>query len=88
MGNDQAILHKIRVGQLQGGVIVSVGLTDIDSNIVLYNIPFLFRAYQEVDHVRQRLDPLLIEGLARNGFTSSDLSEGGFAYLMFQGTDT
>jgi TRAP-type C4-dicarboxylate transport system substrate-binding protein len=82
MGNDKSVLRKIRVGQLQGGVIVSGGLTDIYPDIVLYNIPFLFRSYDQADYVRQRLDPVLIEGLARNGFVSFGLSEGGFAYLM------
>lgn len=82
MGNDKSVLRKIRVGQLQGGVIVSGGLTDIYPDIVLYNIPFLFHSYDEADYVRQRLDPALIEGLARHGFVSFGLSEGGFAYLM------
>ena len=82
MGNDKSVLRKIRIGQLQGGVIVSGGLTDIYPDIVLYNIPFLFRSYEEADFVRERMDPLLIKGLAEHGFTSFGLSEGGFAYLM------
>lgn len=82
MGNDKSVLRKIRIGELQGGVIVSGGLANIYSDIVLYNIPFLFHSYEEADYVRQRLDPVLIEGLARKGFISFGLSEGGFAYLM------
>jgi len=82
MGNDNSVLRKIRIGQLQGGVIISGGLTDIYPDIDLYNIPFIFRSYDEADYVRERMDPILIKGLAEHGFVSFGLSEGGFAYLM------
>lgn len=82
MGNDKSVLRKIRIGQLQGGVLVSGGLTEVYPNIALYNIPFIFRNYQEVDYVRQRLDPVLIKGLEEHGYVSFGFSEGGFAYLM------
>lgn len=82
MGNDKSVLRKIRLGQLHGGVLVSGGLTEVYPDIALYNIPFLFRSYQEVDYVRERMDPLLSQGLAERGFVSFGFSEGGFAYLM------
>lgn len=82
MGNDKSVLRKIRIGQLQGGVIISGGLTEIYPDIDLYNIPFIFRSYEEADYVRERMDPLLLKGLAERGFVSFGLSEGGFAYLM------
>ena len=82
MGNDKSVLRKIRIGQLQGGVLVSGGLTEIYPDVSLYNIPFIFRNYQEVDYVRQRLDPVLIKGLEEHGYVSFGFSEGGFAYLM------
>lgn len=82
MGNDKSVLRKIRIGQLQGGVIISGGLTEIYPDIDLYNVPFTFRSYEEADYVRDRLDPALLKGLAERGFVSFGLSEGGFAYLM------
>jgi len=82
MGNDQSVLRKIRIGQLQGGAIVSGGLTAIYPDINIYSLPFTFRTEEEVDYVRQKMDPLLIKGLADNGFVSFGIAEGGFAYLM------
>jgi TRAP-type C4-dicarboxylate transport system substrate-binding protein len=82
MGNDNSVLRKIRIGQLQGGVIISGGLTEIYPDIDIYNVPFIFRSYEEADYVRERMDPVLIKGLADHGFVSFGLSEGGFAYLM------
>jgi len=82
MGNDKSVLRKIRIGQLQGGVLVSGGLTEAYPDIALYNIPFVFRNYQEIDYVRERMDPVLIKGLEEHGYVSFGFSEGGFAYLM------
>jgi len=81
MGNDRSVLRKIRVGQLQGGMVTSSGLSDVYPDIQIYGLPFAFRSYAEVDYVRTRMDPLLVEGLARSGLVSFGLSEGGFAYL-------
>ena len=82
MGNDKSVLRKARIGQLQGGVIVSGGLAEAYPDVALYNIPFIFHNYQEVDAVRPRLDPVLQKGLEEHGFVSFGFSEGGFAYLM------
>jgi len=82
MGNDKSVMRKIRIGQLHGGAIVSGGLTAIYPDIGIYSLPFTFRTEAEVDYVRQKMDPLLIEGLKENGFISFGLAEGGFAYLM------
>lgn len=82
MGNDQSVLRKIRAGQLQGGAITGTGLASIEPDGQVYGLPFTFRSYEEVDYVRQRLDPLEIEGLRRKGYISYGISEAGFAYLM------
>ncbi|HEY0721077.1 MAG TPA: TRAP transporter substrate-binding protein DctP [Gammaproteobacteria bacterium] len=82
MGNDKSVLRKIRIGQLQGGAITGGGLAEIYPDSQVYSFPFAFNSYEEVDHVRKRLDPLLIAGMKENGFVSFGISEGGFAYLM------
>jgi TRAP-type C4-dicarboxylate transport system substrate-binding protein len=82
MGNDNSVLRKIRVGQLHGGAITAGGLSSVYPDIQIYSLPFLFRSFEEVDYVRERVDPILIKGLQANGFISYGISEGGFAYLM------
>ena len=82
MGNDNSVLRKIRVGQLQGGAITGGGLSVLSSDALIYNLPFQFRDLDEVDAVRQAMDPQIIEGLRKAGFISFGLSEGGFAYLF------
>jgi TRAP-type C4-dicarboxylate transport system substrate-binding protein len=82
MGADSAVLRKIRIGQLHGGVVLAGSLADVDPDLEIYSLPLLFRSNGEVDYVRQQMDPILIEGLASKGFISFGLTETGFTYLM------
>ncbi len=82
MGNDAQVLRKIRIGQLHGGAFTAGGLAERYSGLNLYGIPLLFRSLDEVDYVREHLDPLLIEGLESAGFVSFGFIEGGFARLL------
>ncbi len=82
MGNDQSVLRKIRIGQLQGGALTAGGLAAVWADAQIYSMPLLFRSYAEVDAVRAQLDERLLAGLAERGFVSFGLVEGGFAYLL------
>ena len=82
MGNDRSMLRKMRVGQLQGAAVTSGGLAEVYNDTWIYTLPLLFNNYQEVDYVRERVDPLLGEGLEKHGFVTLGIGEGGFAYMM------
>jgi TRAP-type C4-dicarboxylate transport system substrate-binding protein len=82
MGNDSSVLRKIRIGQLQGGAILAVGLTTISPDTSVYGLPFVFRSYAEVDYVRGKMDALMLADLKKRGFIAFSISEGGFAYMM------
>jgi TRAP-type C4-dicarboxylate transport system substrate-binding protein len=82
MGNDAQVLRKIRIGQLQGGAFTASGLAERYNGLNLYGIPLLFHSLDEVDYVRERMDPVLEQGLEKAGFVSFGFVEGGFAQLM------
>lgn len=82
MGNDQAVLRKIRIGQLHGGALTAGGLAAVYRDAQIYSMPLLFRSYAEVDAARAQEDGAVIAGLADSGFVSFGLVEGGFAYLL------
>ena len=84
MGNDASVLRKIRIGQLHGGAITGGGLTAIYHDAQIYGLPLVFRSYDEVDYVRKRMDPMILDGLKQRGFITFGLAEGGFSYLMSQ----
>ena len=82
MGNDQSVLRKIRIGQLQGGAFTAGGLGKVCPDLGLYSFPLLFRSQQEIAFVRGRRDALLQEELKQAGFISYGFAQGGFALLM------
>jgi TRAP-type C4-dicarboxylate transport system substrate-binding protein len=82
MGNDDAVLRKIRAGQLHGGMLAGGSLDAIYADSQIYSLPLVFNSFAEVDYVRTRMDPLIQQGLERNGFVSFGLADGGFAHLF------
>jgi len=82
MGGDKAVLRKIRIGQLHGGILTSGSLSKFYPDILVYNMPMVFKSFGEVDYVRKHMDRLIIDGLEKGGFVIFGLAEGGFAYLM------
>jgi len=82
MGSDKTVLRKVRAGQLQGGAFTSGALAALAPDIEIYSMPLVFDDYDEVDYVRERLDPVLKERLAERGFVALAITDGGFAHLL------
>ena len=82
MGNTGSVLQKMRIGQLQGGAFTGSDLSQLYPDAQLYSMPLVFRSYEEVDYVRQRMDSILTKGLADHGMVVLGISDGGFAYIM------
>ncbi len=84
MGDDYAVLRKIRVGQLQGGIVTTGVFGTIYPDAQVYNLPMVFKSLDEVDAVRQRMDARLFEGLEDKGFVPFGFAEVGMAHAMSQ----
>jgi len=82
MGNDDAVLRKIRVGQLQGGAFAGGTLGVYTGDAQIYALPLKFKSLEEVYFVRQRMDPMILQSLEAAGLVAFGLADGGFAYVM------
>jgi len=82
MGNDESVLRKIRVGQLQGGAITIGNLSKSVPETTVYGLPFLFSDLEQASEVRKESDPMLMSLIEENGFVSFGVAQGGFTYLM------
>jgi len=82
MGDDKAVLRKIRIGQLHGGAFVSGSLSQFYPDNQIYSLPLFFRSFKEIDYVRKHLDRKIIDGFEKGGFVIFGIAEGGFAYVM------
>ncbi len=82
MGDDKAVLRKIRAGQLHGAILTAGGLNQTYTDLQVYTLPMMFNNFAEVDHVRSQMDALLLDGLRKKGFVGFGIAEVGFAYAM------
>lgn len=82
MGDDMAVMRKIRIRQLQGGAVTIGAISNYYSDSQIYSLPMLFRNLDEVSYVRSKMDSRILQGLERNGFVSFGIVEGGFAFIM------
>ncbi len=82
MGNDKAVLRKIRIGQLQGGAVVGGSLSNFFPANQIYAQPMKFTSLDEVDYIRQHMDAFVVDGLDKAGFVTFGITGGGFAYIM------
>jgi len=82
MGDDATVLRKMKIGQLQGGAFTGGEASILTKDAQIYSLPFMFRSQEEIDKVRAKLDPLLKQQFAKDGYELLGVSGGGFAYLM------
>jgi len=82
LGDEEDMLRKIKVGQIQGGFFSGGGLGLIFKDIKVLIIPSLFRNYKEVDTVLAKMIPHFEKGVWENGFKIMGWAESGFIYLF------
>ena len=82
MGNEDSILRKMRINQLQGAAVTSGALDRYFNDTGIYSLPFLFNSHEEVLYVRKKMDQLIIKGLEKGGLISFGVAESGFAYIL------
>lgn len=83
-GNERDVVRKLRVGQLHAAGFTGVGLGEILPAVRLFELPFLFRDYEEVDAVHQALDPWYEKTFLKKGYVLLGWAEVGFAHFFSQ----
>ena len=69
MGSEADMVRRMRLGQLQAGMLTAVGLGEIEPAVTgLQYMPMMFRSLEEVDYIGERLQPMLGKRLEEKGF--------------------
>ncbi len=82
MGDEPVAIKKIRLGQLQGGVFTLVGMAKIVPEMRVFALPNLFKNYDEVDYIFEKMTPALSGMFEERGFKLFGWVEIGFAYFF------
>lgn len=84
MGDESAMVRKMRTGQLDGGAVTSVGLGEIHKHLLVLQLPLTFRNHKELDYVRDKMTGTFQKMLSDKGFTLLTWGDVGFNYLFTQ----
>lgn len=78
-GGEADMVRRMRVGQLNAGLLSVIGLLEIDRSVMaLQYMPMVYRNWDEVDYVRDRLAPMLEARLLEKGFVVLFWGDGGW----------
>ena len=78
-GGEAEIVRRMRIGQLQGGLMSVVGLRDIEPSIAaLQNLPLLFRNWEEIDYVRDKMRVGMEKRFLDKGFVVIGWGDAGW----------
>ena len=68
-GGEAELARRMRIGQLQGALLSVVGLNEIEPSIsALQSMPLLFKSWEEVDYVREKMRPAMEKKFLDKGF--------------------
>lgn len=78
-GGEAEMVRRMRIGQLQGALISVVGLTEIEPTIsALQSMPLLFRSWEELDYVREKMRGAMEKKFLEKGFVVLAWGDAGW----------
>ncbi len=78
-GGEAELARRMRIGQLQGALLSVVGLREIDPSIsALQSLPLLFKSWDEVDYVREKMRPAMEKKFLDKGFVVLAWGDAGW----------
>lgn len=81
-GATAKVLQKMKIGQLHGGTFSPTDFQKQFPELNLYGLPFVFQSEDEVNYVREFLDPQLEKKFEDLGYVTFGFASGGFAIIM------
>jgi TRAP-type C4-dicarboxylate transport system substrate-binding protein len=78
-GGETDMARRMRIGQLQGALLSVVGLREIEPSIgALQSMPLLFKTWDEVDYVREKMRPAMEKKFLDKGFVVLAWGDAGW----------
>jgi TRAP-type C4-dicarboxylate transport system substrate-binding protein len=87
MGDEEEMIRKIRIGQLQGGGFTINGIKKIAPELEVLDVPFMFRNEKEVDYIYEKFFDEFEKYFEQRGFKLLLFTEQGFIYWYSKNPD-
>ncbi len=81
-GDEDAVIRKIRVGQLQAAAVTGIGLSYLDKSFYALHVPMMYASDEEFDYVRDKLSPVLERRLEEKGMIVLNWGDAGWVHFF------
>ncbi len=81
-GDERDAVRRMRGGEINGAAVTAVGLGLIQPEVRVLEVPFLFRGYEELDHVRNKLDAEFKKKFEERGYVLLSWGDVGPVHLF------
>jgi len=81
-GDEDAVIRKMRVGQLQAAAVTGIGLSYLDRSFYALHVPMMYASDEEFDYVRDRLSPALERRLEEKGMIVLNWGDAGWVHFF------
>jgi TRAP-type C4-dicarboxylate transport system substrate-binding protein len=82
LGDEKAVLRKIRAGQLHAGGFTGVAMGEIAPRVRVLDSPFLVRNDDEIDYLYRRFEKEFEQAFVQGGFVLLGWAEVGFVHVF------
>jgi TRAP-type C4-dicarboxylate transport system substrate-binding protein len=84
-GDESAMVGKIRTGQLDGAAITAIGLGQIYKQVLVLQLPGLYRDWSKLDNARNSMKATFDTEFEKQGFKVLGWGDVGRAHVMSKG---
>jgi len=81
-GDEDAMIRKMRVGQIQAAAITGIGLAYLDRSFYALHVPMMYASDEEFDYVRDKFAPVLEKRLEEKGFVVLNWGDAGWVHFF------
>jgi TRAP-type transport system periplasmic protein len=81
-GDEPTVLRKMRLDALQAASLSAVGLGSIDASFNVFDIPFFFDSYDELNYVQDKITPAIKKNAEQKGFVLLNWGALGWAQVF------
>lgn len=84
-GDEAAQMSKMKTGQLDGAIVTAVGLSVVDANVNVLQLPGVYAGWEKLDIVREHLRPRFEKSFQAAGFELAGWGDIGLDRFMSKG---
>lgn len=81
-GDEIDVIRKMRAGLLHAGAMTATGLGEINEEVLIFQLPRMFKTYKELDYVRNYLREDLDKVFSEKGYVLLGMGDIGYYYIF------